>query len=91
VPKYKVVAHRRVHKFISELKDEKLRNMIKDAIVKLENYPITLREMDAEKIKGLEKTFRIRIRKYRILFHVDKTEKTIYVMHAEIRKKVYKS
>jgi mRNA-degrading endonuclease RelE of RelBE toxin-antitoxin system len=45
--------------------------------------------MDIEKIKGLEKTFRIRIGKYRIIFHVDKTEKTIYITHAEARKKAY--
>jgi len=46
--------------------------------------------MDVEKIKGLEKTFRIRIRKYRIIFRVNKTEKTIYVTHTEARKRVYK-
>lgn len=90
MPKYKVIAHRRVHKFISDLKDENFKNTIKDTLTKLENYPVTLREMDVEKIKGLEKTFRIRIGKYRIIFHVDKTEKTIYVTHAEIRKKAYK-
>ena len=90
MPKYRVIAHRRVHRFISDLKDEKLKSMIKDAIIKLENYPITLREMDVEKIKGLEKTFRIRIRKYRIIFRVNKTEKTIYVTHTEARKRVYK-
>jgi len=89
VPKYKVIAHRRVHKFISNLKDENLKDTITDHLAKLEDYPITLREMDIEKIKGLEKTFRIRIGKYRIIFHVDKTEKTIYVTHAEARKKVY--
>jgi len=90
VPKYKVIAHQRVHKFISDLKDENVKNTIKDTLTKLENYPIILREMDVEKIKGLKKTFRIRIGKYRIIFHVDKTEKTIYVAHAEIRKKAYK-
>jgi len=50
VPKYKVIAHRRVHKFISNIKDETLRNKIIDHMAKLEDYPITLREMDTEKI-----------------------------------------
>jgi mRNA-degrading endonuclease RelE of RelBE toxin-antitoxin system len=45
--------------------------------------------MDIEKIRGLEKTFRIRIGKYRIIFHVDTSEKTVYVTHAEARKKAY--
>lgn len=90
MPKYKVIAHRRVHKFISDLKDENVKNTIKDTLTKLENYPITLREIDVEKIKGLERTFRIRIGKYRIIFYADKNEKTIYVTHAEIRKRAYK-
>jgi mRNA interferase RelE/StbE len=90
VPKFKIIAHRRVHKFIRELKDEKLKNTIKDAIAKLEDYPLALREMNTEKVKGLEKTFRIRIGKYRVIFFVDKTERTIYVTHAEARKRVYK-
>lgn len=90
MPKFKVITHRRVHRFISELKDENLKNIIKDEIAKLENYPLSLRETDVEKVRGLDKTFRIRIRKYRIIFHVDKKEKTIYVTHAEARKRVYK-
>ena len=90
MPNYKVIVHRRVHKFTSETKDQNLKNMLIDILTKLEKYPITLREMDVEKIKGLDKTFRIRIGKYRIIFHVDKTEKTIYVTHAELRKKAYK-
>jgi mRNA-degrading endonuclease RelE of RelBE toxin-antitoxin system len=89
VPKYKVVLHRRVGKFINNLKDENLKNTITNNLAKLENYPITLREMDIEKIKGLERTFRIRIGKHRIIFHVDKTEKTVYITHAETRKKAY--
>jgi len=89
VPEYRVIAHRRVHKFISKLKDEKLKTAVKTAIIKLQNYPVSLREMDVEKIKGLERTFRIRIGDYRIIFHAEKTEKTIYVTHIEARKKVY--
>ena len=90
MPKYKVVAHRRVHKFLSNIKNENLKDTITDHLEKLENYPITLREMDIEKIKGLEKAFRIRIGKYRIIFKVDKTEKTIYITHRSQKKSVYK-
>jgi len=39
VPKYKVLIHRRVHKFSIELKNEKVKNQIKDAITNLEDYP----------------------------------------------------
>ena len=60
VPKYNVIAHRRAHKFMSELKNENLKNIMKNTLTKLENYPITLRELHIEKIKSLDRTFRIR-------------------------------
>ncbi|MGB9854197.1 MAG: type II toxin-antitoxin system RelE family toxin [Candidatus Bathyarchaeales archaeon] len=90
MPKYKITIHRRIQKFIKELKNENIKNALIQALTKLENYPIILREMDIEKIKGLERAFRIRIGKYRIIFYVDKTEKTIYVTRVETRKKAYK-
>lgn len=88
-PKYKVVAHRRVQKFLHSLKDENLKLTIINQMTKLEDYPLSLREMDAEKIRGLERTFRVRTGKHRIIFYVDNVEKTIYVTHAEARKKAY--
>jgi mRNA-degrading endonuclease RelE of RelBE toxin-antitoxin system len=88
-PKYKVVAHRRVQKFLNSLKDENLKLTIISQLSKLEDYPLSLREMDTEKIKGLERTFRVRAGKYRIIFYVDNAEKKIYVTHAEARKNAY--
>lgn len=88
-PKYKVVAHRRVQKFLSSLKDGNLELAIINQMAKLEDYPLSLREMDTEKIKGLARTFRVRIGKYRIIFYVDNAEKKVYVTHAEARKKAY--
>jgi len=38
----------------------------------------------------LERTFRVRIGNYRIIFYVEKAEKTIYVTHIETRGKAYK-
>lgn len=90
MPKFKVIIHRRVYKFIQKIKDEKLKNKIKDIIVRLEDYPLVLREIDVEKIRGLEKTFRMRIGKYRVIFFVDKTERTIYVTNIGARRRVYK-
>jgi mRNA interferase RelE/StbE len=90
VPKYKVIAHRRVLKFLNGIKDEKLKHAIINTIEELENYPISLRGMDVETIRGLVKTFRIRLGQYRIMFSVDKPEKTIYVTHLDSRKKIYR-
>ncbi len=88
-PKYKVVAHRRVQKVLNSLKDKNLKTIIINQMTKLEDYPLSLREMDIEKIKGLKRTFRIRTGKYRIIFHVENIEKTVYVTHVEARKKAY--
>ena len=90
MPKYKVIAHRRVHNFLRTLRNERLKHSIIEAMEKLEDYPISLREMDVEKIKSLRKTFRIRVGKHRIIFYVDKSEKIIYITHLDTRKKVYR-
>jgi hypothetical protein len=41
VPKYTVVAHKRVVKFLAELGDEALKERIKEAIRKLVDYPLS--------------------------------------------------
>jgi mRNA-degrading endonuclease RelE of RelBE toxin-antitoxin system len=90
VPKYKVVAHRRVHKFLDGLHDQALKKTLIDHIAKLEDYPLSLREMDTEKIQGLKDTFRLRVGKHGVIFYVDKADGTIYVTDVIARKKAYK-
>lgn len=87
---YRVIVHRRIHRFLKSIKDEKRKTTLIDAIEKLEDYPYSLREMDAATIRGVEKTFRVRVGRYRIVFSVDKKEKTVYVTHVNTRKRVYK-
>ncbi len=88
--RYKVVVHKKAYRFLLQIKNKSIRNNLKNAMMKLENYPFTLKEMDVTKIRGLERTFRVRIGNYRIIFYVEKTEKTIYVTHIETRGKAYK-
>ena len=85
----KVIANRRVLKFLSELTDQALKNTFKEHIVKLEDYPLSLREMDTEKIKGTKNTFRLRISGNRIIFFADNAEGVVYVTHIEARKRAY--
>ena len=89
MPKFKVIAHRRVHKFLRRLMNEKIKNSIIEVIEKLEDYPFSLRGMDVQRVKGLKKTFRVRVGQHRIIFYVDKDEKMIYVTHLDVRKRVY--
>jgi len=90
VPEFKVIVHKRVFKFLKNLKDEAEKKRLKEAIFKLENYPLTLRRLDVKKLEGLERTFRIRIGDFKIIFHVDKREKVIYVTHIGLRESIYK-
>jgi len=82
---YVVRIHRRVGKFIKKLADEKVRARLLDVIESLEHYPAVLRRLDVEKIRGMERTFRIRVGRYRIVFYVDKKEKVIYVTNIFIK------
>ena len=59
MPEFKILAHKRVLKFLQSLKDEKIKNKFKEIILELENYPIALRRLDVEKLEGLEKSYRI--------------------------------
>ena len=87
-PRYRVVAHRRVLRFLNGLDDE--RQALVEAMESLEEHPVSLRDMDIATIRGADKTFRVRVGRYRIIFAVDKEESTIYVTHLDTRKKVYK-
>ena len=89
MPKYKIVAHRNVFKFLNEVSDQTLKKAFKEHIEKLEDYPLSLREMDVEVIRGVKNTFRLRIGRYRIIFFVDKLDATIYAIDIKARKKAY--
>lgn len=90
MPRYSVVVHRRVHRFLKGIENERQRLAITDAMEKLESYPMSLREMDVATIRGMKKTFRIRVGRYRIIFTVEKDENTVYVTHLDTRKRIYK-
>ena len=51
---------------------------------------MSLRDMDVAAIRGMKKTFRIRVGTYRIIFTVEKAENTVYVTHLDARKRVYR-
>lgn len=78
--KYRIVMHRRVQKSLNSLKDKKLKLTIIDMITKLENYPLSLREMDTEKVRGLERTFRVRTGRYRLIFLLT-TQRDLSTLH----------
>ncbi|MBC2699739.1 MAG: type II toxin-antitoxin system RelE/ParE family toxin [ANME-2 cluster archaeon] len=40
-------------------------------------------------MEGTEDTYRIRFGKYRVIYYIDKEQKTIHILKFEFRKKVY--
>jgi len=90
MPRYRVIVHRRVHRFLKGIENERQKLAITEAMERLESYPMSLREMDVATIRGMKKTFRIRVGRYRIIFTVEKDENTVYVTHLDARKRVYK-
>ncbi|RLI38756.1 type II toxin-antitoxin system RelE/ParE family toxin [Candidatus Bathyarchaeota archaeon] len=91
MPEYKVLAHRRVIKFLKSLQDERLKARLKEALAELQNYPIALRRLDVEKLEGLKRAYRVRVGEYRIIFLVDKEDKTIYITHIGRRESIYEN
>ncbi|MEM2154673.1 MAG: type II toxin-antitoxin system RelE/ParE family toxin [Nitrososphaeria archaeon] len=89
MPDFKVLAHKRVLKFLQNIKDDALKNRIKEVIIELEDYPMALRKLDIEKLEGLERCYRIRVGEYRIIFVVDKKQRTIFITNIGKRESIY--
>jgi len=89
MPEYRVLAHRRVLKFLKQLEDENLKNRLKETILRLKDYPVILRRLDVEKLENLEGGYRVRSGEYRIIFIVDKKEKIIFITHIGKRESIY--
>ena len=51
MPSYRVIAHRRVLKFLDSLNDESQKNAILRAVENLERYPVSLREMNVAGVR----------------------------------------
>lgn len=62
---------------------------IKQTIESLTDYPLSLRQMDVQKLEGLERAFRIRVGGFRVFFFVDKKSETVYVTSIEKRESAY--
>lgn len=76
-------------KALKELREipEKDRELIKDRISKLAFFPIV--HLDVKKLKGFEKTYRLRVGEYRVIFEFEKDEKVIKILKIGKRSEVY--
>ncbi len=67
-----------------------MKNRLRGVIDSLGDYPVSLRRMDAEKMRGRGNTFRVREGDYRLIFYVEKAEGAVYITVLEHRGRVYK-
>ena len=85
---YEVLIHKKLAKSTKNLTKNHLEKFAK-LIDVLSKNPYPWKEFDLKKIEGTEDTYRIRFGKYRIIYYIDKEQKTIHILKFEFRKKVY--
>ena len=81
---FKVFLHRRVLKFLENLREEDKKKIFR-AIEKLSD-PFS---QPYEKLRGKKNIYRIVVRNYRIIYHVDKKNKIVSVLLVDKRERVY--
>ena len=82
---YSVSLSKQAEKFISR-SEKKLAQRLFDTISRLEQEPVP---HDAKTIEGSNRTFRVRVGKYRILYTINPSTKEILVVRIDHREKVY--
>lgn len=85
---YEVLIHKKLAKNTKNLTKNHLEKFAK-LIDVLRKNPYPWKEFDLKKIEGTENIYRIRFGKYRIIYYIDKEQKTVHILKFEFRKKVY--
>ncbi len=86
---YNVLVNKKLAKSLKNLPDIHVKKFVVLIDVLTAN-PFPWKEFDLKKIEGSDNTYRIRIGRYRVVYYVEKKQKTIYVLKFEIRGKAYK-
>ena len=85
---YKILVSKQALKNIEDL-PEHVKKRMKEAINTLSQYPIPVKKYDIKKIAGEERTYRIRIGKYRLIYEIYGEE--IHILGISHRKKAYRN
>jgi mRNA interferase RelE/StbE len=87
VADYRVVLKRSAAKDVDGIEPRADRDRISTRIGALANNP---RPYGSEKLQGFEATYRIRQGDYRIVYDIDDTTRTVFVIKVRNRKDVYR-
>ncbi len=86
---YNVLINKKLDKSLKNLPEIHVKKFVTLMDV-LTTNPFPWKEFDLKKIEGSDDTYRIRIGRYRVVYYVEKKQKTIHVLKFEIRGKAYK-
>lgn len=78
---YEVLVHREARKALLELPSEVYPRVYQE-LVQLEHQPRSVR---AAKLKGREDIWRVRVGRYRVIYHIDDPGQTVTVLRITLR------
>lgn len=85
---FRIVVHKKVKKELKNLQKAHLKKFA-EALEVLKLNPVPWKKFDIKKIEGEENSYRIRIGDFRVIYFIDKENKTIHILKLERRGKVY--
>ena len=85
---FNVLISKKLYKSLKNLPEIHVKKFV-TLIDVLTTNPFPWKEFDLKKIEGSDDTYRIRIGRYRVVYYVEKKQKTIHVLKFEIRGKAY--
>jgi mRNA interferase RelE/StbE len=84
---YEVVLKSSVEKDFRKLP----KNVAEKVLLTIENLESDPLPRKVMKLEGTEKTFRLRVGDYRIIYEIDATQKLLTVLHVRHRREVYRN
>ncbi|KKR30349.1 MAG: Cytotoxic translational repressor of toxin-antitoxin stability system [Candidatus Woesebacteria bacterium GW2011_GWA1_39_8] len=85
---YEIVYHKNFFKDIRKLSTIK-QGKIKEILREILNIPTVL-PPNSQALKGYDRTFRTRVGKLRLIYHINHDKKEVYVLGLDTRGEVYK-
>ena len=85
---FSVVVHKKVKKELKHLQKAHLKKFAEIMEI-LRTKPVPWKEFDVRKIEGEKNTYRIRIGDFRVIYFIDKEDRTIHVLKLERRGRIY--
>jgi mRNA interferase RelE/StbE len=67
------------------------KNVAEKVLLTIENLESDPLPRKVTKLEGTEKTFRLRVGDYRIIYEIDSTQKLLTVLHVRHRREVYRN